>query len=214
MKSLFCRFLFISGMTAGIIGCGANEKVEEMSNAMKAVQNADEAAEKVSESNDLAQKRIDERRQRGDTLAMHYKKLQEYLPSSIGGYTAETPKGESMNMPGVSFSHAEMRYTKGNDDVTVKITDYNQAFAMYQGAIALWSLGMSVDNDNETAKGYNPNLELSGGWEKFDKQNKSAELLLGIGSRFFIEVRASNQSNTDFVKSVANSMRLAEMSKM
>ena len=197
-----------------LISCGGDEKVQELSNAMKAVQNADETAEKMNESNDLIQKRMDERKQKGDTLAMHYKKLQEYLPASISGYTAEAPTGESINMPGASYSNAHIRFTKGNDEVTVNIIDYNQAFAMYQGVIALWSMGMSVDNDRETAKGYNPNLELSGGWEKYDKQNKAAELLLGIGSRFFIEIKASNQTNTDFVKSVANSMKLAEMSKM
>lgn len=204
--ALFFLFLLIS--------CGGNEKVQELSNAMNAVKNADEAAEKMNESNDLIQKRMDERRQRGDTLAMPYKKLQEYLPASINGYTAEAPTGESINMPGASYSNARARFTKGNDEVTITIMDYNQAFALYQGAIALWSMGMSVDNDQETAKGYNPNLELSGGWERYGKQDKSADLLLGVGSRFFIEIKASNQSNTDFVKSIANAMKLAEMSKM
>lgn len=195
-------------------GCGASEKVEQLENAMKVVQNADEIADQTTANNDLAQKRMEERRQRGDTLAMPYKKLQEYLPSAPSGYTAESPGGESVNMPGASYSQARIRFVKGNDDVTVSIIDYNQAYAIYQGAVVVWGLGMEFDNDTETAKGYKLSYELSGGWEKYEKVSKYATLTLGVGSRFFIEVKASNQTNTDFVKSVAQSMKLEELSKM
>jgi hypothetical protein len=195
-------------------GCGASEKVEQMENAMKVVQNADEIVDQTNANNDLAQKRMEERRQKGDTLAMPYKKLQEYLPSAPAGYTAEDPAGESMNMPGASYSQARIRFTKGNDEITVTMTDYNQAYAIYQGAVAVWAMGMEFDNDTETAKGYKLPYELSGGWERFEKNSKNATLTLGVGSRFFIEVKASNQNNTDFVKSLANSMKLEELSKM
>ncbi len=195
-------------------GCGASEKVEQLENAMKVVQNADEIADQTTANNDLAQKRMEERRQRGDTLAMPYKKLQEYLPSAPSGYTAEAPAGESMNMPGASYSQARIRFTKGNDEITVTLMDYNQAYAIYQGAVAVWGLGMEFDNDTETAKGYKLPYELSGGWERFEKMSKYATLSLGIGSRFFVEIKASNQTNTDFVKSVAQSMKLEELSKM
>jgi hypothetical protein len=195
-------------------GCGASEKVEQLENTMKAVQNADEVANQVNTNNDLAQKRIEERKQRGDTLAMPYKKLQEYLPTAPAGYTAEAPTGESMNMPGASYSQARIRFTKGNDEITITMTDYNQAYAIYQGAVAVWAMGMEFDNDNETAKGYKLNHELSGGWERYEKISKDATLSLGVCSRFFIEIKASNQTNTDFVKSIANSMKLGELSKM
>jgi uncharacterized protein YcfL len=39
-------------------GCGASEKVEQLENTMKAVQNADEVANQVNTNNDLAQNEL------------------------------------------------------------------------------------------------------------------------------------------------------------
>lgn len=192
--------------------CG--EKFEEMKNAAEAMKNAPQAVEEINKSADLMQKRAEERKQRGDTLAIHYKELQKYLPQAPSGYTADAPSGQSTNMPGYSFSEATVHFSNGNDAIDVKLVDYNQAFGLYQGMTSLWALGMSIDNDTETQKGYTPGIEYVSGWEKFAKQTKRAELFLGVGGRFYLEITATGQNNTDFVKDLAKSMKLKELSLM
>ncbi|PLX03149.1 MAG: hypothetical protein C0594_10860, partial [Marinilabiliales bacterium] len=52
------------------------------------------------------------------------------------------------------------------------------------------------------------------GWEVYDKVNKDANIVLGIGSRFLLTIEADDQENTYFVKEVAQSMDLDDLSSI
>jgi len=138
---------------------------------------------------------------------MNYKDLQKYLPSSLSGYEAGEPDGQTMTMQGMSFSSASIEFTNEDDFVRIALIDYVAAASMYQMATAMWGMGMSIEDDEMIAKAVKWEDNIVG-WEEFRKIDKEATLALGIGDRFFMTVEANNQSGTDFVKSVAKKMDL------
>lgn len=209
------KFLPVAALTLSLISCGGGkeEKEEEVSvskNPLEALVNAGEAMEKSANAGEAKMK---ERRAKGDTLAMPYAELQKFLPK-IDGYTIEgDPNGATVNMGAVSYSSSEAKYKKGENWVKVSIIDYNQAYAMYSAATAMWAMGMSVDTPDEKAGGIKFGDDV-GGWEVFQKKNKKAAVTLGVGSRFWVNIEADNQENTEFVKSVAKSIDLSKLSAM
>lgn len=143
---------------------------------------------------------------------MNYKDLQSYLPTSIKGYEASEPGGSTMNMQGMSFSSADIEFTNANgDNVRITLLDYSGAISMYQAATAMWAGGMSFEDDESVAKSVKWDENIMG-WEEYRKKDREANLSLGIGERFFVTIQADNQDNLDFVKSIAKSMSLSELS--
>lgn len=88
--------LFIAGILI-VVSCG---KVRDAANAAEGLKNY---AEGMKES----ASKMEERKAKGDTISMPYTDLQKLLPSNIAGYIKDgDPKGESMNMVGMSYSTA------------------------------------------------------------------------------------------------------------
>ncbi|MCD4697634.1 MAG: hypothetical protein K8S16_15515 [Bacteroidales bacterium] len=143
---------------------------------------------------------------------MDYKDLQNYLPSSVNGYEAGEPSGSTMNMQGMSFSSAEIEFTnQDGDNVRVTLLDYTSAIMMYQAATAMWTAGMSFEDDESIAKSVKWDDKIVG-WEEFRKKDKEANLALGLGNRFFLSIEADNQTGMDFVIDIAKSMALNDLS--
>lgn len=204
-------------LSLALVSCGGStdkateeEDVKPATNALDALVQAGEAMEKAATEGD---EKMKARRAKGDTLAMPYAELQKFLPK-IDGYTIEgDPNGATVNMGELSYSNAEATYKKGENWVKISIIDYNQAYAMYSAATAMWAMGMSVDTPDEKAGGIKFGDDV-GGWEVFQKKNKSAAVTLGVGSRFWVNIEADGQENTDFVKSVAKSIDLGKLSAL
>lgn len=216
MKNIF-KIITLAAIGCILIACASEEekkKEEETKAAMKNLGGALGGLMKMGkEMGDAAKKSEDkmkERRAKGDTLAMHYSELQKYLPS-IDGYTMKEPDGGSVNMTGMSYSNAEGRY-KNDKGKRIKVTiiDYNQAFALYSTATAMWAMGLTVDSPSEKASGFKLD-DKTGGWESYKKKSKKATVTLGIGDRFWINVEAEDQENTDFAKEIAKSIDLSKL---
>lgn len=183
------------------------------------IQKAKEAANAVSAAKNYAvnlgdgQKKAEERRAKGDTLAMPYAELQKYLPSSVAGYEKEgDPEGQTMNMAGASYSMAAQKYKKGDQTLKISITDYNGAYAMYGMATAVMASGFSSENADEKIGGID--LGVGKGWEDIKKKDKTASVVVGLSDRFFVQAEASHQENSDFVKDVIKSMELNKLTSM
>lgn len=178
--------------------------IEALNNMANETQNAQQEAEK----------KLAERRAKGDTLAMPYAELMKYLPQSLDGYKRGEPDGASMNMPGTSYSSADVTFTNDKgEDVKVTIIDYNQAYALYTGATAMWAMGMSIDTPDEKAQGVKFENNIAG-WEQFRKKSGDATVTLGVGYRFWVQVEADNQKDTEWVKSVAKMVDLNKLASM
>ena len=77
-----------------LFGCG--EKAQEARDAMNAVEQLARASSEIAEGQNEAEDFYRERREKGDTLAMGYAELQEYLPAPPRGYApAEEPEEEA-----------------------------------------------------------------------------------------------------------------------
>lgn len=215
MKHLFVLLTII--LVFFLYGCG--EKVSEMKEAFKSMEKIAEAGKNIEQESKLAETRRQERVSRGDTIAMPYQELQKFFPASISGYTPDEPEGSTFNMPPVSYSQASREYkTQGTDGTQnyVKITllDYNQAHDMYIGLTALWQMGFSSETKDRKEMTFNTGFDNVAGYEVLDKSGKRATVNYGIAWRFFLTVEASNQTSTDFVKSVANSIDIKKLSGM
>jgi hypothetical protein len=210
LSTILCVFILL------FMGCG--EKAQEMKNAMEIIKNAPNMADKAQKGMDRAKQLREDRIKRGDTLAMNFKKLQEYLPKSLDGYKAEEPSGESSAFGSYSFSRAGIRFVKDKSDgsqdyVEIELLDYNQAAELYAG-LTFWSAGISVENKDGWEKTFDTKIEWGFGYEKYHKPNNSAEVSYALGYRFLLSVKANNQSNTDFVRRTAESLKLKELANM
>jgi hypothetical protein len=215
-----------AAIALSLIGCGGMDKKDAAAtgktdsaaamankNPAAAIAAAMTGGAGAAGNSDYAE-RLKARRAKGDTLAMPYAELEKFLPTSEDGYTAGKPNGASINMSQVSYSAADVTFKKDNGDIIkVSIIDYNQAYQIYNQASLAWSMGMSVDSPNEKAEVVKLD-NTNGGWEAYRKNSKEADITLGIGSRFFVKVEATNQTDVDMVKSIAKSIDLAKLASM
>lgn len=193
--------------------CGGKaDEVKEEEKADNPLEALENYAEESQQAQNDAEKKIAERKAKGDTLAMAYEDLMKYLPEEIDGYKKGDPDGASINMPGSSYSTANADYTNDKgESVKITIVDYNQAYAMYSGLTAMWAF--SVDTPEEKSQGVKIDDKVAG-WEQFRKKSGDAVITLGVGYRFWVQVEADNQKDTEWVKTVAKSIDLDKLAAM
>lgn len=199
MKSIV-QFTAFFSLLVFVASCSC-DRYDEAKNALNAVKNLAENADDIQESMDEANKRMEDRKKRGDTLAIHYEKLAEYLPESFAGYKKDGAiDGGTTTSPGLgSFSNVGQRYLNASgDEVEIDIVDYNTAFAMYSTIMAAYASGIEIDNTDERIKGFEYSDEIKG-WTVLRKKDYVAEAYIGVNDRFHISVQADNQESTDFV---------------
>jgi hypothetical protein len=192
-------------------GCEQAQKTQEAYGNLSKLK---DAGEKLEANMDAAKDRRAERVKNGDTLALPYKDLQKYLPAEVSGYTATEPSGQSMKTAGMAFSNAERHYTQGTDEMKVTIVDYNGANQLYQGASAMFGLGLESEDDDSLTKEAKLGLDGVKGSETFHKKTGDADLTLAVGDRFLVTISGTKQKDLSQVEAVAKSMDLAAMTKL
>ncbi|QIX63283.1 hypothetical protein FY528_13595 [Hymenobacter lutimineralis] len=173
-----------------------------------------DAGENIENTLDAAKAQREEREKRGDTLSLPYKELQTYLPTSISGFTAGNPEGQSTKMGSIAFSTASREFTKDSVTIKTELMDYNGAHDLYQGAAAMFALGMESENDEELVKSTSLGIEGASGMENFHKKDGRAELTLTLGGRFLVKIEADKQKDLALVESVAKQIALDKLAKM
>ncbi len=210
-------FILISSLvlSLSIISCGSKkddyEEIEAPKNAFEALSAISKAGKNMEKNMKDTQGKLEERRAKGDTLAMHYEELMKFLPDEISGYKRNEPNGGTVNMMGMSYSSAEARYENSNGNyLKITLVDYNQAYGIYQTATAMWAMGMSIDTPDEKANGVKINDDIAG-WESFKKKTKDAQLVLGIGHRFWLSIEGDQQEDTKFLRKVAKEVNMDKL---
>lgn len=212
--SYLIRILVLTFVSIALLSsCG--EKVEELQNTMEVMKNLPDAAEKMEETTNLAEKKIQERKAKGDTLAMNFKDLMLYLPASIDGFTAEEPEGSSTNSMGFSFSQVSRRYTKTAGDqqqsIRLELIDYNASYAMLSG-LAYWTnLNISTENTKGFERTAKTGIENVFAYEKFQTDSKRGSITYVLGYRFILNVEGDNVDNFDVIKNAANKIDLKKL---
>lgn len=209
----FSIFL-VFGACLLLAGCG--EKMKEIKHAGEIIQKAPEAADKMDDLQQKAETRLAERRKVGDTLAVHFTKLQEFLPKNVSDYTLETPQGATTGMGGFSFSSAEYNFTKDNGEsrIRISIVDYNASYATWAGFASWAILGLKTENQDGWIKTFPVKINDIYALEEYSRNSKIAKATYAVGYRFLLTIEANNQISTNFVKSIANRMNLLELAKM
>lgn len=203
MKKLsLLGYLLAVGLS--VLSCG---KVKDAANAAEGLKNY---AEVIKES---ASKK-EERRAKGDTLFMPYADLQRMLPANISGYSKEgDPKGETINMVGMSYSTASQVYKSGDGEITVNIMDYNASYTAFGAATAMFATGFSVDNDQEHMGAVDLGISGVKAWEDVKKKEKHSTVMAGINDRFLVTAEGRNVE-PDAVKTAIKSVDFSKLAGM
>lgn len=195
-----------------LTGCGG--KVDEASQAMKNLETMAESAKDVESTQNVIDKRREERRAKGDTIAMPTDQLKGYLPNDIAGYKAGEPETSSTEMQGMSFAQATRTYTREDGStIRVQLTDYNGSALGYAGMAFVFSLKMRNDNAQETSGTFQTGNPMINGFEKFDKVSKNSTLTYGLGGRFILNIDAEKQ-DIAFAHSVGEKVDLNKLAGM
>ncbi len=205
------QFLLASALLFAVTSCEQAQKTKE---AYTNLSKLSEAGKTVEADLKTSQDRYAERVKKGDTLALPYKELENYLPAEISGYTAAAPSGESMKTAGMAFSSAERAFTKDTVSINVKIMDYNGAHQIYQGAAAMFALSFESEDDEQITKAAPIKLDGVKGIETFHKKTGDAELTLATGDRFLVTLRGTKQKDLTQLEAVAESMNLEKIAKL
>jgi hypothetical protein len=184
-----------------LFSCG---KVRDAANAAEGLKNY---AQGMKES----ASKMEERKAKGDTVSMPYADLQKLLPSSISGYSKDgDPKGESINMIGMSYSTASQVYKNGEAEITVNIMDYNASYAAFGAATAMFATGFSVDNDQEHLGAVDLGISGVKAWEDVKKKEKRSTVMAGVNDRFLVTAEGRNVE-TDVVKDAIKSVDFGKL---
>ncbi|MEA5460192.1 hypothetical protein VB796_14135 [Arcicella sp. LKC2W] len=187
-----------------LFSCG---KVKDAANAAEGLKNY---AEGMKESDN----KMKERRAKGDTISMPYGELQKLLPLSIAGYAKDgEPKGESVNMAGISYSTASQIYKNGDAEITVNIMDYSASYAAFGAATAMFSTGFSVDNDQEHLGAVDLGISGIKAWEDVKKKEKKSTIIAGVNERFLVTAEGRNVES-DMVKEAVKAVDLKKLAGM
>lgn len=135
------------------------------------------------------------------------KDLIKYLPSSIEGYTASEPIGDTMKINDANYSSAQINFSNNNNVIIITLFDYNAVFSMCSMSPAKWDVGTEIDTEEELSKIISLGDNIKG-WETYKKKSNSSSLMVGIKNRFLLTIDADNQNNTPFLKEITESINL------
>jgi hypothetical protein len=183
---------------AGLIGCG--EKAQEIKNATNALEAVAQAGSGIAETQKEAEKFYNDRKAKGDTVAMPYAELQKMLPSAPSDYKAsEDPSGSSQSMGAFSMSQTEQTFTMpagadgSSPEIKVSIVDFGGTQAAY-GMMALpMMMNLSQEDAHHRMQTLKIDMPYTWGSEEYNKDDKSAKVTLITRYRYVISVEARNQ---------------------
>ena len=208
--------LVIVGLFAclSLASCGSGGKDKNDS------QTTDEAAaveNKSDEGNSAEAKnaRWEQRKAKGDTLAMPYKDLQAYFPD-ISGYIKDGgPKGSQMNLPDmVSNSETQQDYAAGEKSISIKMVDYNAAWQNFLAITAIYSNGFSTEDETKKQSQADMGMKDVYAYQTTFKVEKKSQLVLVVAERFYITLNSEGENSESFLKDIAKNMKLDKLASL
>ena len=118
-------------------------------------------------------------------------KLKALLPDQVSGMPRTEVSSQSAGAAGVATSNAEAVYSKGDQRVTLTVTDMSA-----MGAFAGMAGAMGVEASKETANGYEKAGKVDGRFttEEWDRSAKSGKYAVLIANRFMVQAEGSGGS--------------------
>jgi hypothetical protein len=129
-----------------------------------------------------------------------FRDMQALFPD-LDGWEKEKPTGEKITVP-FPISQAEVSYTKGNAQITLKTMDsgFNQLF------LAPYAIFLQAGYEKETTDGYEKSTTVGGqpGWEKWNSESKDGELNALVGKRFLLTIDGHDIEDVKILHELAN----------
>jgi len=129
----------------------------------------------------------------------------------LDGWEKGKPTGERMSSP-VSFSQAEVSYTKGDSRIQAKIVDsgFNQIL------LAPFALFLTAGYEKETATGYEKSIAVAGypGWEQWNQEGKDGSLNAVVNKRFLVSFEGNGIDSTAVLHELAGRTDLGKLAAM
>lgn len=204
MKTNSWLTIVFFGVAFLISGCGeenSNKQDVNLLNGAKAMDAIDESS-----------KRIQERIERGDTLALSYKELEKFLPEISGFVKEGGASGNQMNVPGLgSWSQTEQNYSNQDRRIQISMADYNGSTSAFMGATALYNMGYTQEDDYKKSGSVDMNIKGVVAYETIYKQEQRAEMTLIVVDRFLVQINAEGTNDIEILKKVAASINLDKL---
>lgn len=199
MKGIFLLLFVFSFLF--FTGCGGNNEEEKID--VYDIENLVEKGEKINKDINDAEKKLEERRKKGDTIVVPWEKLNEIIPS-IEGYVRSEPQGMLLTFDNQSYSSATATFKKNNSEIEISLYDYNAVVSLFTSVTAWKSIGLSVESSDGYQK-VNKFDIIKDSWiyEEYNKSGKRAVASVSLNDRFWLQVAADDQENTEFVKQIA-----------
>lgn len=139
-----------------------------------------------------------------------FKELQVLFPE-LSGWEKGKATGERMTSP-VAYSQAEVRYTKGDSSIELKIVDSG----FHQLLLAPYTMFLTAGYEKETESGYEKSTKVNAepGWEKWDNDAKHGELNAVVGKRFLVTAEGSNIEDVKVLQDALAKTNLAKLSTL
>jgi hypothetical protein len=233
------RFLVVvMAATVAASACGKSEQQKQAEEAAKQIESAakhvSKAAEETAKSgrtqglNETA-KGLDETAKGFEAMAkglgamvggasgdvkavdpVSFRELQTLFPD-LDGWEKAKPTGEKMSAP-FRYSNAEVRYTKGNAHIVLKLADsgFNQLF------FAPFAMLMQAGYEKETQDGYEKSTTVGGqpGYEKWNTERKDGELTAVVNKRFLMSIEGDNVDDIKTLHEVVSKIDFAKLAAM
>jgi hypothetical protein len=138
---------------------------------------------------------------------INFRELQTTF-APLDGWEMKKPTGESMTAP-FAMSTAEVRYTKEQAEIRVKVTD--SAF----NALALLPFGWLTQTgyEKETETGYEKAVTVAGfpALEKWNTESKDGELTLIVNKRYIVQLEGNDLADPKPLHTLAGAMTLGKL---
>jgi hypothetical protein len=139
-----------------------------------------------------------------------FRDMQALFPE-FEGWEKGKPTGERMSSP-FKFSQAEVRYTKGDSQIELKMVDsgFNQLL------LTPYAMFLTAGYEKETSDGYEKSTKVNGqpGWEKWDSSGKDGELNALVGKRFLVQIDGRGIEDTKLLHELAGKIDMAKLSTL
>lgn len=136
-----------------------------------------------------------------------FKELIPLVSLSIPGWTAETPRGQTMRQP-LEASEATLEFAKGELRLEVAIYDGGAAMGAAMGAAGQVEMETTEESVKPvSAKGFKGSL-----FRRF--KDKEADLVLMVPPRFAVSLHLTGSSDGELLLGVASQMDLARLSAL
>ena len=141
---------------------------------------------------------------------VNFRQLQALFPD-LPGWEKGKPTGEKMTSP-VAFSQAEVRYTKGDSRIELKIVDSG----FHQLLLAPYTVFLTSGYERETQNGYEKSTKVGNepGWEKWNTVRKSGEVNAVVGKRFLVQAEGRSVEDIKVLHDAIGRTNLVKLAAM